>query len=93
MDDFRVPKYAVDQTMPPSLNRAMFKGYKYTDRNLERIQEHIEEVRNSFDLPFDELYHKEKKLVDQVIKAELALKAKEETLPNPMGEDRMFNKD
>ena len=42
-------------------------------------------------MPFDELYHKEKKLVDQVIKAEKALKAKEDTLPNPLGATRMFD--
>ena len=30
-------------------------------------------------------YHKEKKLVDAVIKAEEALRAKEASLPNPMG--------
>lgn len=35
-------------------------------------------------MPFDELYHKEKKLIDNVIKAEKALKAKEKMLPNPM---------
>lgn len=35
-------------------------------------------------MPFDELYHKEKKLVDNVIKAEKALKAKEKMLPSPM---------
>jgi hypothetical protein len=28
-------------------------------------------------MPFDELYHKEKKLIEQVVKAEKALKDKE----------------
>jgi hypothetical protein len=42
-------------------------------------------------MPFDELYHKEKRLVDSVIKATEALKAKEESLPDPMGAERMFS--
>ncbi len=41
-------------------------------------------------MPFDELYHKEKRLVDQVIKATEALKAKEQNLPDPMGAERIF---
>ncbi len=42
-------------------------------------------------MPFDELYHKEKRLVDSVIKATEALKDKENSLPDPMGAERMFN--
>ncbi len=42
-------------------------------------------------MPFDELYHKEKRLVDSVIKATEALKAKENSLPDPMGAERMFS--
>jgi hypothetical protein len=42
-------------------------------------------------MPFDELYHKEKRLVDSVIKATEALKAKEESLSDPMGAERMFS--
>jgi hypothetical protein len=40
-------------------------------------------------MPFDELYHKEKRLVDSVIKATEALKAKEESLPDPMGAENV----
>jgi hypothetical protein len=50
-------------------------------------------LKDRFDIPFDELYHKEKRLVDAVIKATQALKAKETTLPNPMGEERSFSLD
>lgn len=42
-------------------------------------------------MPFDELYHKEKRLVDAVIKATEALKAKEASLPDPMGAERIFS--
>jgi hypothetical protein len=52
----------------------LFKGYSYFDDNLQHIQEKIESLRDKFDLPFDELYQKEKKLVDAVIKATQALK-------------------
>ena len=47
-------------------------------------------LRDKFDLPFDELYHKEKRLVDAVIKATQALEAKEAALPNPRGDERTF---
>ena len=42
-------------------------------------------------MPFDELYHKEKRLVDAVIKATESLKAKENSLPDPMGAERIFS--
>jgi len=51
----------------------------------------VEKLRDNFDLPFDELYHKEKKLIEQVIKAEKALKTKEQQMPDPMGENRKFD--
>lgn len=37
------------------------------------LKEMIEDLRNKTDLPFDELYHKEKMLVQAVIEAEKAL--------------------
>lgn len=42
-------------------------------------------------MPFDELYHKEKKLVDSVINATESLRKKELGLPNAMGVDRTFD--
>ena len=69
----------------------MFKGYKYEAETLEVLKGRIAGLRERFDLPFDELYHKEKKLIDQVVKATQALKMKESTLPNPFGEDRMYD--
>lgn len=77
--------------MAPTFNRILFKGYTFTDNNLERIQDQIADLRDKFDLPFDELYHKEKKLVDDVIKATKALRDKERTLPDPMGADRQYS--
>lgn len=47
------------------------------------IEKQVEEVRAKQDTPFDEIYHKERKLVSDIIKAELALKAINEKLPNP----------
>jgi hypothetical protein len=51
----------------------------------------IESLRDRFDLPFDELYHKEKRLVDAVIQATEALRKREALLPDPMGADRSFS--
>jgi hypothetical protein len=47
-------------------------------------------LRNEADTPFDELYHKEKSLIQEIILAEKALSDKEKGLPNPMG-DRIVN--
>lgn len=51
----------------------------------DMIEKHAQEVRDKQDTPFDEIYHKERKLVSDIIKAELALKALKDKLPNPAG--------
>jgi len=93
MNTYKIPKAAVNPNSPPSVNRVNFAGYKFLEDNLEDLQEHVVSLKDRFDIPFDELYHKEKRLVDAVIKATQALKAKETTLPNPMGEERSFSLD
>ena len=90
MNTFKIPRTAVDPKQSPIAARLNFGGYKFLEENLEALQEHVEELRDKFDIPFDELYHKEKRLVDAVIKATQALKAKEDILPNPMGDERTF---
>lgn len=44
----------------------------------------ITDLRQNFNIPFDELYHKEKALVQAVIEADRALKAKESELVEPL---------
>lgn len=44
----------------------------------------IKELQDNYDVPFDELYHREKNLVQAVIEADKALKAKEQTFKNLM---------
>ncbi len=44
----------------------------------------ITDLRQNFNIPFDELYHKEKALVQAVIEADRALKAKESDLVEPL---------
>lgn len=91
LNDFRIPVEPAKPNYAPTLNRLLFSGYRYTEDNLDKIKEHIADLRDKFDLPFDELYHKEKKLVDAVIKATQALRNKEAHLPDPMGADRQFD--
>lgn len=91
LQSLRYPTKALDPNKSPTENKMLFKGYTYFDDNLSKIKEHIDFLRDRFDLPFDEMYHKEKKLVDAVIKATEALRKKERTLPNPMGADRQYN--
>ncbi len=93
MNQYKIPKKPVNPYDAPTINRINFAGYKFLEENLEQLQEHVENLRDRFDIPFDELYHKEKRLVDQVIKATQALQAKEAVLPNPMGDERTFTLD
>ena len=89
--NYRIPIDAPDPELAPSINRMLFSGYMFIDDNLERIQSQIEDLKDKFDMPFDELYHKEKKLVDSVINATESLRKKELGLPNAMGVDRTFD--
>lgn len=87
----KIPRVPADPNLPPSVNRDNFAGYMFLEDSLEILQDKVKSLRDHFDMPFDELYHKEKRLVDSVIKATEALKAKEAALPDPMGAERMFS--
>jgi hypothetical protein len=90
MNTYKIPRHAVDPNKAPSVNRRNFKGFRFLEDNLEDIQEHVASLQDKFDIPFDELYHKEKFLVDRVIQASKALEAKEAELPDPMGAERTY---
>jgi len=49
------------------------------------IDEHVKKAQEDLDTPFDEVYHKERKLVQDIIRAEKALKSIQAKLPNPAG--------
>lgn len=53
------------------------QGSLYDKKSMKKIDKMIEEYRGRYDLPFDELYHKEKALVGAVVQADRALKDKE----------------
>jgi hypothetical protein len=52
-------------------------GSNFMQGDQESIDEMVAEYRGKYDLPFDELYHKEKALVQAVVEAHKALKVKE----------------
>jgi hypothetical protein len=55
----------------------------FNDDYLNIINERVKKVRDEQDTPFDELYHKERKLVHDIISAQKAIKDVEAKLPNP----------
>lgn len=57
---------------------------------LERIQAEVEKFRNEMDTPFDEIYHKERKLVQDIVRAMQSIKDIEAKLPNP-AEGQLFD--
>ena len=60
-----------------SILKANRKGSTYNRKAQRDIDAMVEEYRGRYDLPFDELYHKEKGLVRAVVEAHKALKTKE----------------
>jgi hypothetical protein len=64
---------AIDPRIPRSILRMMREGSDFKPESKAMLNEMIQDLRNKSDLPFDELYHKEKSLVQAVIEAEKAL--------------------
>ena len=75
---------AIDPRLPRSVLRMMREGSDFKPEQKEMLKEMISDLRNKSDLPFDELYHKERNLVQAVIEAEKALKLKEQSLKSPL---------
>lgn len=50
---------------------------------LQDIRSRVKKMREEMDTPFDELYHKERKLVLDIVRLEKTLKDIRETQPNP----------
>ena len=48
----------------------------------------IADLKDKADKPFDELYHQEKTLIQNVIEAEKELKRKVQALPSPLSEEQ-----
>jgi len=55
----------------------------FHEKYLKRIQAEVEKYRDEMDTPFDEIYHKERKLVSDIVRAMQSIKDIESKLPNP----------
>lgn len=77
-------------------NKTMLKmhrrGSDFSRTSRQQIDSLVEEYRNRYDLPFDELYHKEKGLVKAVVEAHKALKEKEKLIKQHAYEGQMIDK-
>lgn len=60
-DDKKVE--AIDPRLPRSVLRLMREGSDFKFEQKKMLKDMIEDLRNNTDLPFDELYHKERQLV------------------------------
>jgi len=54
------------------------------------IMDRVKYLRGQMETPFDEVYHKERKLVQDIIRAELSMEEILKGLPNPAA-NRMFD--
>ena len=75
--------HAPDPRIPASLQYLYYEGSEFTPEKQKVVEEMIAKHRYEMDLPFDELYHKQKKVVQDVIDAEKALQEKIASLPDP----------
>ena len=73
-----------DPRVPKSLLNLYYAGNKFKKDEKVQIDQLIEDLRASMDLPFDELYHKEKSVIQNVIEAEKALELKLASLKDPI---------
>jgi hypothetical protein len=56
------------------------EGSELYPEDYEQITKLVSELQGNYQVPFDELYHKERGLIQAVIEADRALKQKEATL-------------
>lgn len=64
------------KAVPSSVNRAMERKLIHP-KFLEKYQKHIDKVRENTDISFDELYHRERQVVQEIILAEAEIKAEQ----------------
>jgi len=73
-----------DPRVPRSIGRIYRDGTPFLTEYQGKIDNLVADLRDKFDQPYDELYHKEKILIQNVIEAEAALKKKMDSLPSPL---------
>ena len=64
----KVPEYSLQFDYHALKNESPIYNH-YEDEELDKILHNVEKLRRTSDLPFDQLYHKEKSLIDAVSKA------------------------
>lgn len=92
---FKDEKYPelIDPTEHKSVLQLMREGTDFLPEHRKEIDTLITELRGAFDIPFDELYHKEKALVMAVVEAEQALKDKMATLKSALTDTQLSNQE
>lgn len=83
--------YFPDETMQRAdIQKAGHYPAPWKKDALKMIDERVKRAQEDFEVPFDQIYHKERKLVQDIIRAEKALRALEESMPNPAG-NRLYD--
>jgi len=73
-----------DPRVARSLGKVYGRGAPFLKNHQEDIDVMIEDLKVNSDQPFDELYHREKALIQNVINAEVALKKKIDSIQSPL---------
>jgi hypothetical protein len=61
------------------------KPAKFTKKSMKVIDPMVTRAEEEFQTPFDELYHKEKKLVQDIVAIEQQIKQLKDQMPDPAG--------
>lgn len=78
--EFDIP----DPRVARSVGKVYGRGAPFLKKHQAGIDDMIEDLRQNSDQPFDELYHREKALIQNVINAEIALKKKIDNMSSPL---------
>ncbi|CDW82520.1 UNKNOWN [Stylonychia lemnae] len=89
LNEYRMYPF-VHPNLTQTMARIFFEGAPLKQDVQQQVDLLIEQRQDEYEIPFDELYHKEKKLIDQVVKAYQALEEKQATLPSPLGPQRII---
>jgi len=74
---------AADPRVAKSLQRIFYEGTDFLEESKPIIEGIINDAKETLDTPFDEIYHAQKKVIQDVIDAEKALQDKLDSLKNP----------
>lgn len=83
MDKYRQKKFPGSNQSVSEVREAGRLDEPFKKEYLAKINDQVKRARDELDTPFDEIYHKERKLVADIIRAQKTIKEIQEKQPDP----------